>query len=82
MLGAAAEVFKKGKQLRLEAKLENAEGMPRWLDITLMPFFRGKRQVAAVTFTAADVTERKLNEEELKYYSMHDHLTGLYNRDV
>lgn len=80
LLSAAAEVFKKGEQLRLEARLENAEGMPRWLDITLMPFFGGKRQVAAVTFTAADVTERKLNEEELKYYSMHDHLTGLYNR--
>lgn len=27
-----------------------------------------------------DITERKLFEEQLKYLSRHDHLTGLYNR--
>ncbi len=29
---------------------------------------------------ARDITERKKVEEQLKYLSMHDHLTGLYNR--
>jgi len=32
-----------------------------------------------VSFTR-DITERKLYESRLKYYSAHDHLTGLYNR--
>lgn len=27
-----------------------------------------------------DITERKIQEEHLKYLSMHDTLTGLYNR--
>jgi len=80
LLEAAAEVFKSGRQLRLEARLEDSNSRPRWLDITVMPAFNGRREVAAVIFTAVDVTERKLNEEELKYYSMHDPLTGLYNR--
>jgi diguanylate cyclase (GGDEF)-like protein/PAS domain S-box-containing protein len=30
--------------------------------------------------TLRDITERKRFEEQLKYYSMHDQLTGLYNR--
>ncbi len=80
LLEAAAEVFKSGEQLRMEARMEDFNGRERWLDIILSPVFDGQREVSGVTFTASDVTERKLNEEELKYYSMHDHLTGLYNR--
>lgn len=33
-----------------------------------------------ITFTALDITERKSYEAQLKYLSLHDPLTGLYNR--
>ncbi len=34
----------------------------------------------AVLVLVSDITERKINEEKLEYLSMHDTLTGLYNR--
>lgn len=35
---------------------------------------------AGITFTTLDITERKSYEAQLVYYSLHDPLTGLYNR--
>ncbi|MBO8138848.1 MAG: diguanylate cyclase, partial [Desulfotomaculum sp.] len=37
------------------------------------------RKVGAIE-SIQDITERKIQEEHLKYLSMHDTLTGLYNR--
>ena len=36
--------------------------------------------IKEILLIVADITERKRNEENLKYLSMHDQLTGLYNR--
>ena len=80
LLKAAGEVFGGGRKYRLEAKLEDQEHRLRWMDIVLTPVFNNQQEVCGVTFTASDVTKHKLNEEKLKYFSMHDQLTGLYNR--
>jgi len=43
------------------------------------PQFKGGEIVGSVV-TFMDITERKKNEENIKYLSSHDSLTGLYNR--
>lgn len=80
LLEAAAEAFQKGEQIRLETRLEDSEKKPRWMDITIAPVVNAVGEIDSITFTATDITERKLTEEELKYSSMHDPLTSLYNR--
>ncbi len=37
-------------------------------------------KIVSLWGTAQDITARKKNENELVYLSVHDHLTGLYNR--
>lgn len=43
------------------------------------PQYKGGKIVGSVV-TFMDITERKKNEENIKYLSSHDSLTGLYNR--
>lgn len=62
-----------------ETRIECLDGRGKWLDIILTPV-NGERGMKGVAFAANDVTERKNVEAELKYISMHDFLTGLYNR--
>ena len=40
----------------------------------------GSGAIVAVEGIARDITSRKEMEEKLKYLSLHDSLTGLYNR--
>ncbi len=77
---AGARVMETGERKRIEVRIKCPGGEDKWVDVILTPVFAGPGEVKGVTFTANDVTERKYNEEELKYISMHDSLTGLYNR--
>ncbi len=43
--------------------------------------FNGIQDLKLIQAIARDITERKKKEEKLKYVSMHDSLTGLYNRN-
>lgn len=56
----------------------------KWYHWSIMPEFsearHSKSKVSAVITSARDITERKIAEEENKYKSYHDELTGLYNR--
>ncbi len=48
---------------------------------TLSPIVEGgTRQVKFVAVVSKDITDLKKTEEKLKYLSLHDPLTGLYNR--
>ncbi|NLC12077.1 MAG: diguanylate cyclase [Firmicutes bacterium] len=68
------------KGCRLEMQVESRLRSKRWLEVHLSPAFTDNRVVDSITFTANDITEHKMSEEELKRISMHDTLTGLYNR--
>ncbi len=46
--------------------------------ISALRNFRG--EVSGLVLLATDITERKNYEEQLKYLSLHDQLTGLFNR--
>ena len=54
-------------------------GKSPWLRTTGRPILKDNR-VMGVRGTLADITERKLAEEELVYMATHDQLTGLSNR--
>lgn len=80
LLQARQEVWEKGQQSQVEVALQNAAGMEKWLEIILTPVFAQQGKIFGVAFTASDVTARKKTEEELRHSSIHDPLTGLYNR--
>ncbi|MDF9409108.1 PAS domain S-box protein [Pelotomaculum isophthalicicum JI] len=58
--------------------LFNGRGAHIW--ITAAPLYDSKGNQVGAIETTRDITERKQMEEKLKYLSLHDSLTGLYNR--
>jgi diguanylate cyclase (GGDEF)-like protein/PAS domain S-box-containing protein len=52
----------------------------RWIRDCSFPVENGSGRTQRAVGIAADITELKLGEEKLKYLSLHDALTGLYNR--
>lgn len=83
-----AEVCKKGnvkvytckKQIQSEEWLYNAHGEQRLLAITKTPKLDEDGNVEYVVCSGMDITEQRQYESELKYLSLHDQLTGLFNR--
>lgn len=59
-------------------ELETPDG--RWLSINASPVFDNQGNVTGAVEATLDITERRRYEEQLRYLSMHDVLTGLYNR--
>ncbi|MDH7478494.1 MAG: diguanylate cyclase, partial [Syntrophomonadaceae bacterium] len=56
------------------------DGEVIWLEHVAVSFFDGNRKPIALEGIIRDITERKKMEEQLKFLSLHDSLTGLYNR--
>ncbi|HVP78538.1 MAG TPA: PAS domain S-box protein, partial [Thermodesulfobacteriota bacterium] len=52
----------------------------RWIRDHSFPIEDGCGRMGRVVGIAADITDLKLGEEKLRYLSLHDPLTGLYNR--
>ena len=61
-------------------KFRRKDGTDLWTIMSISPVFdkTGERDSALIMIT--DITERKKAEEQLKYMSLRDPLTGLYNR--
>jgi diguanylate cyclase (GGDEF)-like protein/PAS domain S-box-containing protein len=51
-----------------------------WLETIANPLLDDNQELTGVILSSRDITERKQMEEQLKYLSLHDNLTGLYNR--
>ena len=72
------QVFETGKAVRYES-YDNL--LNHWTIKTLSPIRNlNTGQVIAISIIARDITDRKQAEEEIRYLSFHDSLTGLYNR--
>lgn len=70
-----------GKSAELEMQiLPQGRKDPRWLTISLSPWYEAQGQLAGGLALCRDITDKKLDENRLRYQSTHDALTGLFNR--
>lgn len=63
-----------------EVRLLNKRGDILWLEITLDVKKRPGGRLEAIFGHMTDITERKLAMQQLEHLTIHDSLTGLYNR--
>ena len=61
-------------------RIVRPDGAIRWIKDRSSPIYDDSGKPLRVVGIAADITDLKLGEEKLKYLSLHDPLTGLYNR--
>jgi len=61
-------------------RIVRPDGSLRWIKDRSFPIYDGSGKMHRIVGIAADITDLKLGEEKLKYLSLHDSLTGLYNR--
>jgi diguanylate cyclase (GGDEF)-like protein/PAS domain S-box-containing protein len=72
-------VFENGQMRVIEVRVPRADG-DRYYITTVKPILNDKNDVSSVICISKEITERKQMEDELRYISTHDSLTGLYNR--
>lgn len=72
-------VFADGLPQRLELVLPGSDEQPICYEVIIGPI-RQDDEVTSAILVLTDITERKSAEEQLKYLSNHDVLTGLFNR--
>jgi len=74
----AVKMLKGERSSPYEYRVINKYGETKWIMETVASiYYQGRR---ATLGNYMDITEHKLMEEQLKYLSLHDPLTGLYNR--
>jgi diguanylate cyclase (GGDEF)-like protein/PAS domain S-box-containing protein len=61
-------------------KFRRKDGTDLWTIMSISPNFDKKGKFNGALIMITDITERKKAEEQLKYMSLRDPLTGLYNR--
>ncbi|SHJ15372.1 sensor domain-containing protein [Parasporobacterium paucivorans] len=68
------------KQFQAEYEILTAEGQTKWVLEMGQIIFDENNLVEALEGILIDITARKEQERMLKYFGVHDPLTGLYNR--
>lgn len=71
---------KEGRSDRYETKMFRKDGSTIELLVSATPFTASDGTVKGVVGVFWDITDRKREEEKLKYLSLHDSLTGVHNR--
>jgi diguanylate cyclase (GGDEF)-like protein/PAS domain S-box-containing protein len=67
--------------IQSEFRLINWHGDPKWISFRSLVFQRNELGKAKlVLYVGQDITQFKENEERLRFLSVHDQLTSLYNR--
>ena len=67
-------------QFTLSLRVRHKSGQPVWLEAKASKVLDAGGRICAVEGIARDVTEHMRLEEQLRYMSLHDELTGLHNR--
>jgi diguanylate cyclase (GGDEF)-like protein/PAS domain S-box-containing protein len=76
---AAQRVLESGQDHVIEFDMESLFGK-RYFYAQLIPEFARSGLVETVLVIARDITERRRAEEQIRYISFHDKVTGLFNR--
>lgn len=67
-------------ELATHSLLISKDGIERPIEDSAAPIKDDNGEITGVVLVFSDFTEKKKNQDEIKYLSFHDHLTGLYNR--
>lgn len=73
-------VFENAETRVIEVRVPRPDGDHYYLT-TVKPILDAQNKVAYAVCISKEITERKRMEQELRYLSTHDILTGLYNRN-
>jgi diguanylate cyclase (GGDEF)-like protein/PAS domain S-box-containing protein len=73
--------FDKREEFSMEYRVRHASGEYRWIQDMGTPNFNSSGEFVGYIGHCFDITERKKLEEQLRYQSNHDSMTGLYNRN-
>ncbi len=75
------QVMRTGESIIAKEETLEREGQPvAWVSTTKMPLRDQGGNIIGTVGISHDITERKWVEDNLRYVSVHDALTGLYNR--
>jgi diguanylate cyclase (GGDEF)-like protein/PAS domain S-box-containing protein len=77
---AAVERGRQGDETALECHVPRPDGGRRWISYRGAPTHRDRGEIRGWVVTAADATDRKAYETELKRRALYDEQTGLPNR--
>ncbi len=75
----STRLFKNKKTLECELRMNNQSGQVFWAHLKAASV-NDKADNPTGRLVITEITQRKKAEEELRYHSFHDQLTGLYNR--
>jgi diguanylate cyclase (GGDEF)-like protein/PAS domain S-box-containing protein len=71
---------KSHEEVEVVYRIVRPDASVRWIRDRSFPVGDGSGRTQRAVGIAADITDLKLGEEKLRYLSLHDPLTGLYNR--
>jgi diguanylate cyclase (GGDEF)-like protein/PAS domain S-box-containing protein len=72
-------ILKDPREHIIEYQIMTPQGL-RWVQSREVPEFAEDNSIESVLVVTRDITESKKMEEQLRYLTNHDSLTGLYNR--
>ena len=67
------------KTYTFEGPFINFDGNKMYVEVSITPYSLGKERY--ILALVRDITARKIAEEKMRYLSLHDSLTGIYNRN-
>ena len=73
--------FEKKQNIRHELRCKHVAGHYLWFEVAVNFVADFKGHFQSIVLSGRDITERKLMEEQLRYLSLFDSLTGVYNRN-
>ena len=76
----SSSVKRRQGEVEEQYRIKRPDGSILWIKDRSFPVFDGSGKAYRIVGIAADITDQKLGEEKLRYLSLHDTLTGLYNR--
>lgn len=80
LLNKRTQVLKSRQVFRDEYQIITASGENKWVLEQGQGIFDENGKVEAIEGLIIDITDRKIQEDEIRYLNYHDFLTGLHNR--